>query len=180
MTVPALDDYRVKIRTFLVTYWANVDVNPGSEIKLGVFGDLRVGKRYALGLIARTTIGPDELERVGRLAKRLVENPYQGLHERYEEIWRAPNPAIAFERVLTRCHTSFIFSDPDQRVENAVAASVQDAEIARNWCMDKLRPVIRDRFYYWLGHLPSEVPPREQLAEREEQQDIADAVRATG
>ena len=95
-----------RIRTFLVSYWPDLDAPVGSEIKLGVFGDLRMGKRYALGLIARTTAGAEEVERVGRLAKRLVENPYRALRERYEEIWGTPSPQDAFERALVRTHSS--------------------------------------------------------------------------
>jgi hypothetical protein len=66
---------RVRIRTFLVSYWPDLDAAQGQEIKLGVFGDLRMGKRYALGLIARSTTEPTEIDRVERLARQLVESP---------------------------------------------------------------------------------------------------------
>src|ERR1700735_2309184 len=131
-------DARVRIRTFLVSYWPDLDARTGSEIKLGVFGDLRMGKRYALGLIARTTTAPEEVERVGRLARNLVENPYKALRERYEEIWGAPSPQDAFERILARRQSSLAFSDAQEATETASVADLkEDIEIARTWCMDK-------------------------------------------
>src|ERR1700693_652696 len=97
MSVHVLDA-RVTVRVFQVSYWPDLDGPEGSEIKLGVFGDLRLGDRYALGLIARTKTEPSEAERVGRLARHIVENPYKALRERYEEIWGSPSPPDAFER----------------------------------------------------------------------------------
>ena len=163
-------DARVKTRTFLVIYSPDLDANPGQEIKLGVFGDLRMGKRYALGLIARSATEPAEIERVGRLARRLVESPYKALHERYEEVWATPSPQDAFERIVTRIQSSLVFSDMQEQIENTSVADLNDdVETARNWCMDKLRPILRTRFHTWMAMAGgSEAEGREQFAERDE------------
>jgi hypothetical protein len=163
---------RVRTRTVLVSYWPDLDGAPGSEIKLGVFGDLRMGKRYALGLIARTTAEPEEIERVGRLAKHLVEKPFKALREKYEEIWGAPSPQDAFERVLARTHSSLILSDAQEMIDATPVADLkEDLETTRTWCMDKLRPILRGRFHAWMGAAgAAPTDQREQLAERDEPQ----------
>jgi hypothetical protein len=164
-------DARIRTRTFLVSYWPDLDAPAGSEIKLGVFGDLRMGKRYALGLIARTKTEPAEVERVGRLARRLVENPYKALRERYEDIWGGPNPQDAFERALVRSHSSLVFSDAEEIIDTVSVADLkEDIEIAKTWCMDKLRPILRGRFHLWMATSGPAMEGREQLDERDEQQ----------
>jgi len=166
---------RVVIRVFQVTYWPNLDVRDGSEIKLGAFGDLRLGKRYALGLIARTSGAADEVARVGRLAKHIVESPYKALREKYEEIWNSPNPADSLERCIARRHTSLVFSAPE-RIEKttSVVDFQENAEVAKTWCMDDLRPILRARYTRWMGLAESPPSngrePREQFAELDDQQ----------
>jgi hypothetical protein len=166
-------DVRVRTRTFLVSYCPDLDTAAGSEIKLGVFGDLRMGKRYALGLIARTATEPEEIERVGRLARGLVENPYKALRERYEEIWDTLNPQDSFERIRTRVHGSLIFSGGQEKIYTvSVVPLKEDLETARTWCMDELRPTLRARFHAWMADLGAPATEeREQLAERDEPQD---------
>jgi hypothetical protein len=160
----------VRTRTFLVTYWPDADAGAESAIKLGVFGDLRMGKRYALGLIARTKTDPEEIERVGRLARRFIENPYDALRERYEMIWKAPSAPDAFERFLGRSHSSVVFSDVSEIVGTAQVADLKDdTEVAKDWCKDELRRVIRSRFHAWMGTLGSSPKEREQVDEQDEQ-----------
>jgi len=161
-------DARVAIRVFQVTYWPDLDGPEGSEIKLGVFGDLRLGERYALGLIARTKTEPGEAERVGRLAKHLVENPYKALRERYEDIWGAPSPPDAFERTRLRTHSSLVFSEPKEIAHQPVSVAdfQENADSARTWCMDELRPILRDHFTQWMANAGvSKINEREQFAE---------------
>jgi hypothetical protein len=131
-----------------------------------------MGKRYALGLIARTAAEPEEIERVGRLAKPLVEKPFKTLRERYEEIWGAPSPQDAFERILVRTHSSLIFSSAREViVAESVAGLKEDLETAKTWCMDRLRPILRSRFHEWIGAAGTvATDEREQLAERDEPQ----------
>jgi hypothetical protein len=131
-----------------------------------------MGKRYALGLIARTTAEPEEIERVGRLAKHLVEKPFKALREKYEEIWGAPSPQDAFERVLARTHSSLILSDAQEMIDATPVADLkEDLETTRTWCMDKLRPILRGRFHAWMGAAgAAPTDQREQLAERDEPQ----------
>ena len=163
---------QVTTRTFLVSYWPDLGAIPGQEIKLGVFGDLRMGQRYALGLIARSTCNPTEIERVGHLARRLVRNPYKILQERYEAIWATTSPQAAFERTLTRIQSSLVFSEKVERTGAVqVADETDDLETAKNWCMDQLRPVLRTRFHTWMDSTgASRTEGREQLAERDEPQ----------
>jgi len=143
-------DARLKIRVFSVTYWPNLDALPGAEIKLGVFGDLRLGKRYALGLIARTKVAPDEIQRVGRIGRHIVDAPYTALREMWEEIWGTPSPGDTFDRVLSRSHTSLLFSQVDEVIEATSAIDKENLETTRTWCTDRLRPVIRERFLTWM------------------------------
>jgi len=165
-------DARIKTRTFLITYWPDLDAIPGQEIKLGVFADLRMGKRYALGLIARSTTDPAEIERVGRMARRLVESPYKALRERYDEIWATPNPQDTFERIINRVQSSLVFSDVQEQTHTASATDLKDdVETSRTWCMDKLRPILRERFHTWMATAGApETEGRELLDERDEPQ----------
>ena len=102
----------IRMRVFRVTYSPDLDRPEDNAIGLGVFGDLRMGERYALGLIARTNAHPSEVDRVGRLARHLVERPYDGLRALHEEMWKSKDPAQAFEEVLRRGHNAVTFSEP--------------------------------------------------------------------
>jgi hypothetical protein len=172
MVVHRLEAARVRTRTFLVSYWPDLAATSGNEIKLGVFGDLRMGKRYALGLIARSTTEPAEIERVGRMARRLVEGPYKALRERYDEIWATSFPQDTFEHMLGRVQSSLIFSDVREQTETVAVADLKDdVEKARNWCMDRLRPVLRERFHTWMATTGApDTEGRELLDERLEPQ----------
>src|ERR1700733_7784078 len=80
MTVDALPT-PVRVRMFRVTFRPNLDGPESDDIPLGVFGDLRMGERYAVGLIARSAGEHAEVTRVGRLAKVVVARPYDALQQ---------------------------------------------------------------------------------------------------
>jgi hypothetical protein len=172
---------RASGRTITVTYWPNLDAPNETQIKLGVFGDLRMGDRYALGLIARTQTKAAEAARAGRLTRRFVENPYKALREMYEDIWNAPSPADAFERVLSRSQSSLVFSDIEEAIDAQSAKPFKDdVEDARTWCMDKLRPILRQRFHSWIENDEHPfVQNREQL-DQVELGDVKDEKRVAG
>ena len=82
---------RIRTRVFRVFYAFNLDDAVATEgIKMGVFGDLRMGERYALGLIARSKVDPLDIEHVGRLGQPLMRNPYSFLRQTHEEISGRP------------------------------------------------------------------------------------------
>jgi hypothetical protein len=152
---------RVRIRVFRVTYCLDLDAAEGNEIRLGVFGDLRMGERYALGLIARSRTDAADLQRVGRLAQSFVATPYKSLRVLYEEIWEDKDPEGAFERTVHHGHSSVAYgapflieTPPDEKPLPGLAV-----ESVRAWCMDKLREKLRENFHGWMAGIPE----REQV-----------------
>ena len=157
-------DTPIRIRTFAVSYCADFDAGDDPEIKLGVFGDLRMGDRYAIGLIARSATSPTENNRVGRLGKHIVERPFVALRAIYEEIWNAPDRTAAFEERLSRGHSALVFGIPDEMWVSSKAAVWQeigdDIDKVRDKCMDVLRHELRVKYHSWLG--PSTTSDGEQ------------------
>ena len=87
---------RMQIRAFEIVFVPDLDRKAESEIRLGLFGDLRMGDRYAIGLIARSKGDPEDVAKVGRLAAALVSEPYKALTSTYEAIWAAADRPAAF------------------------------------------------------------------------------------
>jgi hypothetical protein len=154
---------RIRTRVFRIFYAFNLDAAATEGIKLGVFGDLRMGERYALGLIARSKIGPPDIERVGRLAQPLVRNPYLFLRQTYEEIWGASDPERAFEDVFHRDHhaVTFICSSSKEEMLDQEPSTRVAVEDVRAWCMDRLREELRKSFRSWMAELGA-VPATER------------------
>ena len=135
---------------------------------MGVFGDLRMGERYALGLIARSKVDPLDIEHVGRLGQPLMRNPYSFLRQTHEEIWEDPDPERAFEYIVHRDHhaLTFIHSSSKEEVldqEPSTPAGTA-VENVRAWCMDRLREELRKSFRSWMAELGSvAATEREQI-----------------
>jgi hypothetical protein len=154
MTVDALPT-PVRVRMFRVTFRPNLDGPESDDIPLGVFGDLRMGERYAVGLIARSAGEHAEVARVGRLAKVVVARPYDALQQMHAAVWRTPDPATAFEAMVTQCYSSVVFSDPVQAnwTISPAAEFAADATVdhVRTWCKEQLRRRLRFHFLTWIG-----------------------------
>jgi len=158
----------IKMRVFRVTYCPDLDDPEGNAIGLGVFGDLRMGERFALGLIARTRTLESEIQRVGRLSRHLVAKPYDTLRALYEEIWNSKDPAQSFEGVLRRGHHAVLFSTPkiiEGSMTHEDGAVVGDGiDAVRQRCMDMLRAELRTLFHEWMAETGSpDLPEREQV-----------------
>ena len=113
-----------------------------------------MGDRYALGLIARSVAGEAELARVGSLSRLALAYPYKALRGTYDRVWRAPDPATAFDSVV-RSQTSlqFLRSNHEHEISEQPRVGLSVDEI-RNWCMDKLRPVLRQEIHDWMNATP--------------------------
>lgn len=152
---------RMQIRAFEIVFVPDLDRKAESEIRLGLFGDLRMGDRYAIGLIARSKGDPEDVAKVGRLAAALVSEPYKALTSTYEAIWAAADRPAAFEGALNRPHSSLQFRHHDtSEVSAALLDSGLEAEHVREWCMDTLRAELRKLYGNWIP-----APNRELFAE---------------
>jgi len=143
------------VRVFHVSFRPNLDETEKDDIRFGVFGDLRMGDRYAVGLIARKRTTPEEIRRVGRLAKPLVQSPFAALKALHAEIWGNPKREEAFEEAVSETHSSLTFSSQTEVRLSSESVSGDDVEAVRNWCKAQLREQLRRALESWRGAVPA-------------------------
>lgn len=139
----------IRIRVFDVFYVTNLDQMDQSKIWLGAFGDLTMGQRYAVGLIARRHGTDTEIAQAGRFGRDIVAKPSQALHKSYNTIWESKVPSIAFETLTSQPHTSLMFIAADEAEIQDIPPASEDPDglhIVRDWCIDKLRQKLRTRY----------------------------------
>lgn len=139
----------ITIRVFDIFYCTNLDSTGVSDIWLGEFGDLRMGERYAVGLIARRRGTQKEIARVGRLAADLIARPSESLRRHYDAVWDASTPSDEFEAMVRQPHSSLLFKDLKPlllRESPPTPEIVSGLNVVREWCIDKLREHLRARY----------------------------------
>ena len=143
----------VTVRVFRVAFRPDLDAGPREDIPFGLIGDLRMGPRYAVGLIARKSATSAESARVGRLAKHLVKSPFRTLKALHADIWgdEANRPA-AFDAAVRHSHSSLMFlpiSDGRSAVDTEGLDFGGDIDGIREWCKNALRSELRSALDAW-------------------------------
>lgn len=143
----------VTVRVFRVAFRPDLDAGPQDDIPFGLIGDLRMAPRYAVGLIARNSATPAESARVGRLAKRLVKNPFRTLKALHADIWgHEDNRTAAFDAAVRHSHSSLMFLPI---FDGLIAVDTEgldfggDIDGIRGWCKDVLRSELRSALGAW-------------------------------
>lgn len=134
---------QVRARVFKAVYIPDLDQPDDSPITLGFIGDLRMGSRYAIGLIARREIHDLDATLIGRLGRGLVGRPFEHLRPLYQSLWKATNPAMAFNALVERPQSSLQFEEQPLATNMLVAeknvSTDTNIETLKAWCITHLR-----------------------------------------
>lgn len=129
-------------------------------VPLGVFVDMRVeGRLYGLGLMARSSVSEHEIERVGVLARPLIEHPFDFLLKEYERLIGSANSQAAFVD-LPNVHSTALFVAPpegDARIQlpRHLRVRPDDSEGLEAWAKDSLLGQLTEGFWNLLDeHWP--------------------------
>ena len=162
-------DTRATVRVFRVSFHTNLDRSDKAPVPMGVFGELLLKERYAIGLIARRTTAASELASVGRLARNLVEHPFDGLKRYFNQVWNAEVPRSEFAAVVGASGSSLRFVlDRTQEyfLPIHLAAEVGEGSLeTKAWCKATLRKALRDCYSVWINDDVSETPDQSEEVE---------------
>jgi hypothetical protein len=138
------------------------DLGRASEcyIPLGVIAEATTPSVWALGLIARTSLLPDELDRIGHRIRQQIECPFDFLKEEFEWSFKETAPGDALKVLASKFSESIFFEPP--RPEPTVRKAVPHGVLTPQPVLDELRRV-RDQDFFVL--LAESFPERGQSGE---------------
>jgi hypothetical protein len=111
-----------------------------------------MGERYAVGLAARKKATAAEVRRVGRLARRLVEAPFETPKGLHNDIWAHDDIEGAFNEAVAQHHSSLGFSSlAEIRLTQAPPVVATNIAAVRTWCKGKLREELWRALDSWIG-----------------------------
>lgn len=128
-------------------------------IPLGVFVDARVDDvLYGLGLMTRASVAEQELDRVARLAKPLVAEPFAYLSHEFDRVLTAADPERAFID-LPKIHSTALLACPSKEsaieLPRHLRALPGSHDVLRAWTEDTLTGFLRREFWALLDeHWP--------------------------
>lgn len=141
-------------------------------IPLGVFVDVQISDLlYGLGLMARKSVAETELERVGKLARPLVAEPFNYLNFEFDRIMGATDRASAFAGLPIEHSTALqICTAVERKIDLPRHLRVHDRQDAlKVWAKDVVVNSMTDA--YW-SLLDEHWPNSNVVGNRGEREDV--------
>jgi hypothetical protein len=152
------------LRILKISYRCDLSRADGLVIPLGILADMKAANSFALGLVARTSLGTDEVSQVGALIRADISKPFAYLNSVFEDVIHAASPGAAFEALPDKYSLSLFFemAGPARLIPLPHAAKISP-EARGLWLKDELHS--HGNTAYW------------QMFEREVPRDVEKSTR---
>ena len=98
-----------------IQFYCDIGKQDGQTIPLGVMAEIVVPGWQGLGLVARTSLTPEEQMWLKRIAADLLHDPFKYLSEQFDGSWDNAPPGYTLEYLSRLNHDALHFSAPEER-----------------------------------------------------------------
>jgi hypothetical protein len=127
------------LRLLEISYDCDLTRANGDVIPLGVLADLSIEGVYGLGLVARRTLGADEVEKIGSLVRADFAAPFTYLHGIFNAVFKSEKPLTSFAELVDRHTHSLRFRPlPDAEITLPRPLVTASVDARRLWVKDEL------------------------------------------
>ena len=98
-----------------IQFYCDIGHQDGQTIPLGIMAEIVVPGWRGLGLVARTSLTPEEKTLLNRIAANLLHDPFKYLSEQFDDSWDNAPPGYTLEYLSRQNHDALHFSAPEEK-----------------------------------------------------------------